>query len=128
MQALNEDLGEKSGEDLEVIRTALADAIAALSEATDWIVETHPEIPEAVAAGAVPYLRLFGIVAGGWLMARAALAAENHLSQGAEGGFFPAKIVSARFFADQFLIQAPSLATTVISGWAAVSRFKPVGN
>ena len=127
MQALNGDLGEKSGEDLEVIRTALADAIAALSEATDWIVETHPEIPEAVAAGAVPYLRLFGIVAGGWLMARAALAAENHLSQGAEGGFFPAKIVSARFFADQFLIQ-PSLATTVISGWAAVRRFKPVGN
>ena len=132
IQALDGDLSEKSGDDLEVIRAALADAVRALSEATDWIVKTHPENPDAVAAGAVPYLRLFGIVAGGWMMARAALAAENHLSQGGGGqdgsDFFPAKIVSARFFADQFLIQAASLAATVTRGWNAVSRFKPDGN
>ncbi len=127
MQALDSDLGKKPGDDLEVIRSALVDAVAALSEATGWIVETHPENPEAVAAGAVCYLRLFGIAAGGWLMARAAVAAENHLSQGAEESFFTGKMVSARFFADHFLIQAPSLAATVTRGWSAVGRYEAGG-
>ena len=118
------------GDDLGVIRDALGDGIDALSEATDWIVETYPEAPEAVAAGAVPYLKLMGIVAGGWLMARATLAAGKRLEKGddGEGGgrkgpFYSEKMVSARFYADHILIQAPALAATVTRGWAAVGRF-----
>lgn len=132
MKAVDGDLRGKSGDgppggDLKAIRAALADGIAALAEATDWIVETHPENPDAVAAGAVPYLRLFGIVAGGWLMGRAALAAEKHLGQGAEESFYTGKMVSARFFADHILIQAPSLAATVTRGWSAVERYEAGG-
>ncbi|MCH8238361.1 MAG: acyl-CoA dehydrogenase [Proteobacteria bacterium] len=136
MRGLDDGLSGGSGEDLGAIRKALAQGIDALSEATDWIVDTHPQDPEAVAAGAVPFLRLLGVVAGGWLMARAALAAKNGLApRGGEGGenggedgpgkdFLADKIVSARFYADQVLVQAPALAATVIRGWSAVARFR----
>ena len=36
--------------------------------------------PRAQFAGAVPFLKLMGIVAGGWQMARAALVAEKRLA------------------------------------------------
>lgn len=128
IKVLDKDLAEGSSEDLEVIRSGLSDGIAALTEATGWIVDTYPDNPDAVAAGAVPYLRLFGIVAGGWLMARAALAAEKHLKQGAEDDFSTKKMISARFYADHILNQAPALAMTVTSGWNAVNRFKSQGD
>ncbi len=132
MRGLDDGLAGGSGEDLGAIRKALAQGIDALSEATDWVVDTHPQDPEAVAAGAVPYLRLLGVVAGGWLMARAALAAENGLAARAENGgengpgkdFLADKVVSARFYADQVLVQAPALGATVIHGWSAVGRFR----
>ena len=38
--------------------------------------------PRAAFAGAVPFLKLMGIVAGGWQMARAALACEKRLAEG----------------------------------------------
>ena len=118
----------QDGDDMGVIRDALSDGIDALSEATDWIVETFPEAPEAAAAGAVPYLKLMGIVAGGWLMARAARTAAKRLEKGDDSPFYPEKMVSARFYADHILVQAPALAATVTRGWAAVGRFRDGGS
>ncbi len=123
MRGLDDGLAGGSGEDLVAIRKALAQGIDALSEATDWVVDTYPQDPEAVAAGAVPYLRLLGVVAGGWLMARAALASEKRLAAGEDDPFLTEKLVSARFYADQILVQAEALAATVTQGWVAVARF-----
>ena len=110
------------------MRQVLAEGIDALEEATDWVVTTHPDNNQAVAAGAVPYLKLLGIVAGGWLMARGALAAAQYLDSGdGDQEFCQAKLLSVRFYADQVLIQAPSLAATVTRGWAAVGRFQVGG-
>jgi len=120
---LKAGLAGKSGDDLGVLRDALSKGVDALSEATGWIVETYPETPEAAAAGAVPYLKLMGIVTGGWLMARAALAAGNRLDNGDDSPFYPEKMISARFYADHILIQAPALAATVTRGWDSVGRY-----
>jgi hypothetical protein len=60
-----------------------------------------------------------GIVAGGWQMARAALAAEEKLGSG-DTAFYAAKLATARFYADQILVQAPALRDTVVKGAAAV--------
>ena len=127
VRALDDELAQATGDDLAVIRVALMTGIDALEEATDWIVATHADNAGAVAAGAVPYLRLMGIVAGGWMMARAALAAEKGLAGDGGGAFLADKLVSARFYADQVLIQAPSLAATVTRGWDAVGRFREEG-
>jgi hypothetical protein len=70
-------------------------------------------------AGAVPFLKLMGIVAGGWQMARAALAVERGLG-GADRAFCEAKLATARFYADQVLVQAPALRDTVVKGASAV--------
>ncbi len=55
-------------------------------------------------AGSVPLLELFGIVSGGWQMARAALAAKQRLAEGSgDTGFYTAKLHTVRFYADHVL-------------------------
>jgi alkylation response protein AidB-like acyl-CoA dehydrogenase len=105
-----DELDLYTDEDFTAMRGALADGHAALAQATNWIVKTFPEDPRRGIAGAVPYLKLLGLVAGGWVMVRNAIAAEAHLGLG-EGDekFLHAKKTTARFFAEHMLIQAPSL-------------------
>jgi len=105
-----------SSEPLAAIRRRFAASIAALSQAGEWIVASYTSEARAVAAGAVPFLALFGSVAGGWQMARAARAAQARIDAGDSDAFYPAKITTARFFADHLLAQAPSLASSVIDG------------
>ena len=65
----------------------------------------------------MPYLKLWGIVVGGWQMARAALAAQRKLDAGeGDAVFYRAKIRTARFYADFFLSQADGLKHAVTAG------------
>jgi 3-(methylthio)propanoyl-CoA dehydrogenase len=105
--------------DAQAIGGALTTGCVALAEATDWIVATHPKDADSVLAGAIPYLRLAGTVAGGWMMAKAALA-----SAGKDDDFHADKRITARFYADHVLVQAPALAATVTGGASAVARFR----
>jgi len=98
------------------MRKALADGVKAVEECVDFVVGAKD--PRAQFAGAVPFLMLMGIVAGGWQMARAALAAEKKKS--ADPAFCEAKIATARFYADHVLVQAPGLRNTVVNGAADV--------
>ena len=77
------------------IRKALADGVKAVEECVDFIVAAKD--PRVQFADAVPFLKLMGIVAGGWQMARAALAADM---QGGDQEFLKAKKATARFYAD----------------------------
>jgi len=98
------------------LRQPLADGLIALEDATAWLVEAEPAF---AAAGAVPYLNLFGTVAAGWLMARLALAAQQ--------GSHPlaaAKLATARFFAEQILAAVPGL-LPAIKGGSTVLGFEP---
>jgi len=105
------------------IRTHLAPAIDALSAATDWVVDNWDADPARTIAGAVPYLKLFGTVAGGWVLARAALAARSRLDRrDGEPGFNAAKISTAAFYAEQYLPAAGGLVPAVRGG-AAVMAF-----
>jgi hypothetical protein len=72
-----------------------------------------------VFAGSVLYLKLAGVVLGGWQLARAALAARRLLdaSEG-DAAFLRAKIGTARFFADHILAQAAALRHSIVSGAA----------
>jgi hypothetical protein len=62
-------------------------------------------------------LNLFGIVTGGWQLARGALAAERQLQQ-RQGDlqFYESRILTARFFGDGVLPRASGLAHAVIHG------------
>ncbi len=110
---------------LQAIHAQLQPAVAALAKAGEYIARNYATDLKNVLVGAVPFLRLFGMVAGGWQLARAALVSANRLASGeAEAGlgakFYEAKIVTARFYAEHILTAAPGLAATVQMGGAAL--------
>jgi alkylation response protein AidB-like acyl-CoA dehydrogenase len=99
------------------VRNGLASGVDALSSAVEHILAKYSVDPRKVMVGAVPFLRLFGIVAGGWQLGRGALVATDRLAEGkGDRAFYAGKIASARFFADHVLAAAPGLAHTVIHG------------
>ena len=119
MRSVEQGLDLSESADLKAIRARLAVAIDALARAGVWVVEEFPKDIRAVSASAVPFLRLFGVVAAGWQMARAALVAQGRVDAGDGDPFYQAKIHTARFFADHLLTQAEGLATTVVGGAAS---------
>ena len=105
--------------DLGAIKPYLDDGLAALENATVWLVGNHGDSSVDAAAGATPYLRMFGIVAGGWLLARQAVAASERLAAGeGDPAFLKAKIATARFFAEQIVPQGTALLGPVTRGGA----------
>ena len=71
------------------------------------------------SVGSVTFLKMFGIVSGGWQMARAALVAQKKLDGGdTDTDFMKSKITVARFYADHVLSQAPSMSYAVVNGAA----------
>ncbi len=103
--------------DLGLLRPYLDDALAALESATVWLTGNRGEALADTAAGATPYLRMFGITIGGWLMARQAVVASERLAAGeGDATFLRAKIATARFFAEQVLPQATALLGPVTRG------------
>jgi alkylation response protein AidB-like acyl-CoA dehydrogenase len=107
--------------ELRAIGVRQAQAIDALERATGWIVTVFPTDPGAVAAGSVYYLKLSGLAIGGWMMARAAVAATRQLAAGeGDAPFLRGKRLTARFFAEHLLPQADALAESILSGGALV--------
>jgi acyl-CoA dehydrogenase len=98
------------------IRENLMAGLQSVSDCIDFIVAEKNQ--NTVFAGAVPFLKLMGIVAGGWQMARAAIVAER--KKAADPAFYEAKIATARFYAEYILVQSSGLRDTVIKGGAGV--------
>jgi alkylation response protein AidB-like acyl-CoA dehydrogenase len=93
----------------------LADAADAVGEATDWLLEHLAANPNDALAGSVPYLRMWGITLGGWLLSRSAVAARDN---GHEGGdsVLDSKPVVERFYAAHVLPQVRGLLPAVTAG------------
>jgi alkylation response protein AidB-like acyl-CoA dehydrogenase len=117
MEALDPELAAV-GPELAGVRSALVTGVGTLREATDWITDHGRAEPNDALAGATPYLRLFGLVTGGWLLARSALAASRlrHHASGSDAVFLQDKIATARFYAGQLLPQAAGLLPAVTAG------------
>ena len=124
--ALIAEMRKLDGELAGAQRAAFTTAVTALERATQWLVDHYRAKPEAAAAVAVPYLKLFGTVAGGWLMARASLLAAKQLKEpGADQAFLEAKQATARFYLEHLLAQAAAYADTVTEGADAVLALDP---
>ena len=121
VRATEAQLSELQGADFAAIRGQLAAGSAALASVVDFVVASTKADPRAVFAGSVTYLKLAGIVLGGWQMARAALVAQQRLDAGdGDAAFYRAKIATARFFADHFLSQADGMRHAIVDGSAGV--------
>ena len=121
VHATQEELSASESVDLAAIRKQLGAAAKALEEVVDYIVANMKSDIKGVFAGSVPYLKMAGIVLGGWQMARAALIAQRKLKAGeGDAKFYQAKIATARFFADHILSQAASYRAAIVEGSAGV--------
>ena len=108
-----------TGGDVGVLGERLAEANGALREATEWLLEHGAADPDNALAGAVPYLRMAGLVTGGWLLTKSAITAAGMLAGDRDGfstEFLEQKIVTARFYATQLLPQATGLLPAVTAG------------
>jgi butyryl-CoA dehydrogenase len=67
---------------------------------------------------------MFGAVSGGWLMAKSAIiAAEKLAADDGDKAFLEAKIATARFFAEQILVDVPGDAAKFVAGADPVLAF-----
>ncbi|MDB5772058.1 MAG: acyl-CoA dehydrogenase [Burkholderia sp.] len=116
-----EELAAAKSQDLAAIRTQLTAGSKALEDVVNYVAANMKSDIKGVFAGSVPYLKLAGIVLGGWQMARAALVAERKLAAGeGDPAFYRAKIATARFFAGHILSQATGLRASIVEGSGAV--------
>jgi acyl-CoA dehydrogenase len=92
----------------------LEDAVESLARTTAWLrAQLERNVQEALA-GATPYLRLFAVASGGCLLAQQAIAALRLNVDAAP------RIALARFFAENFAVQAAALERTVVEGAGGV--------
>ena len=102
MRGLDRQLSASSNADVAAQRESLKRAANAVAAATQWIVDTFGSNPNAVAAVAVPYLKL-------WVqwrrMANGACGLDSGTTtrRGGDADFYRAKIATARFYSEHIL-------------------------
>jgi alkylation response protein AidB-like acyl-CoA dehydrogenase len=121
VRATGAELAASGNADLQAIARQLGEGAAALEAVVEFMVANIKSDIKGVFAGSVPYLKLAGIVLGGWQMGRAALVAQQKLEAGdSDASFYKAKIATARFFAEHILVQADGMRISIVEGGADV--------
>ena len=93
------------------------EALGLLVKATSTLMTRATKNPDEIGAAAADYLRLFGLVAGGWMWARMAAISE---AKGANGSVASSKLATAEFYATKLLPDAFALAARIEAGAAPV--------
>jgi len=106
---------------VEAIRRAALEGVGQLARASQALGKALATRPQLALAVSVPYLKLCGYVAGGWLLARSAALAAAKAGGGTEREFYAAKLHTAAFYAAQVLPNAAALARVVEAGGASVA-------
>ncbi len=97
--------------------TGLGRAFGALQLATAHIAARGAVDAEEAGAAASEYLRLFGLVALGFMWTRMAVLAASRLpAADGDAGFYAAKLTTARFYMERILPQTGSLLAAIRSG------------
>ena len=102
--------------ELNAFRDEMTEAVQGLVDTSSWLGERLAQRDiKTVLAAATPYLRQFGTVIGGWMMARSALAALDSQAD-VDQAFADEKVITARFYGEQLLPQANGLIPAIKGG------------
>ena len=110
IDALVADL-DAAGDAVADIRQELASAVGTVRKSTEWLNDAE-DVNDRLA-GATPYQEMLGTLAGGYYLARQALAA---LPNAAEDAWLATKVATARFYATNLLPKVHGLADSVTAG------------
>jgi len=109
-----------SRDPLAKARDSLSRAVDSLGEAGEWLLARSESDPRSVAAGASPYIAMFGDVAGGYYLLKSALVARQQLQAGGDDSFLRDKVAAARFYAEQVLPRAVAQLPAITAGAATL--------
>jgi alkylation response protein AidB-like acyl-CoA dehydrogenase len=111
---------DETDADITAIKQQMTRGLDLLTEASQFVgMNAMSDLNRAFACS-VPYLKLWGVVAGGWQMARAAQISAARIVAGTSDPFYAAKLATARFYADHVLNQALALHHEIVHGSASV--------
>lgn len=117
MRSLNDALSVLDEKSNGGMATQYIMAVDALEEAVRWLLETYQSDANAPGSVAVNFMMLMGTVCGGWLMAKAALIANEKIKGNDEkSDFYQSKLISARFYAEHFLPRVKGYLDSVKAG------------
>ncbi|MBO67397.1 MAG: acyl-CoA dehydrogenase [Acidiferrobacteraceae bacterium] len=106
---------QNDNDEMQVFVAPISKAFGRLQIATGYIAQSGQKNPEAAAAAATEYLRLFGLVALGYMWGRIAETSLNKQSS-ATNDFYLKKLVTAKFFTQHILPETGSLFASIMSG------------
>jgi alkylation response protein AidB-like acyl-CoA dehydrogenase len=103
----------------------LAKAFARLQQVTLHVAQQGLKNPDEAGAASVDYLRLFALVALGYMWVQMVAVAKAKLAEGANGDarFYEAKINTARFFMAKILPENSALFAQIMAGGATLMQF-----
>ena len=102
------------------VAARMEEGIVSLEGASQYLLAALGKNSVEIFAGATPYLRLFGLVAGAAYLAEAALASHAAVASGDHDPAHAARIATARFFAENLLPATSGLERAVVSGSQSV--------
>ncbi len=94
-----------------------------IEDCSIWLIDKYEENPEISAAGATPFLNMFGWVLGGWVMVDSANKAQLIILKDKNNKFAKEKINTASFFCNTYLPLASSLQNTIKKSFYALANF-----
>ncbi|HEX4013874.1 MAG TPA: acyl-CoA dehydrogenase [Candidatus Cybelea sp.] len=117
MEDVAKECAGSSDKRVKRIGESLGAGLKVLNETSQWIgMNAMGDLHKAFACS-VPYLRLWGTVAGGWQMARAAQIAAAKIAAGdPEADFYRAKLATASFYASHVLSQCAWYQRQIVDG------------
>ena len=100
----------------------LAKAFGRLQIATGHIAQRGLKNPDEAGAASTDYLKLFGLVATGYLWAQMAKIGLDHQNDD-DADFYTAKVATAKFFIEKILPQSGALFSSIMSGSDSIMDF-----
>ena len=102
---------------LKSLGNALTDGVQQMRDAALWLGGRLATQPNDAAAGSMPFLRLAGVVVGGYYLARSAQVAQQLLDAGeGDPDFLNDKIATALFYGEQILPTVAGLVSIITQG------------
>lgn len=116
LQKIADELEQSEG-DLSTLAAPLNAAITVAADATQQVLSRLQSAPNDAAAGAAPFLRLWGLTLGGGLLAKGALAADRMRREGhPDGEYLADRIAVAQFYAAYLLPETAGLLAPATAG------------
>jgi alkylation response protein AidB-like acyl-CoA dehydrogenase len=116
IEATAKEAAASSNASVQTMGEALSASLGALTEVSQWIgMNAMGDLRRAFACS-VPYLKFWGVVAGGWQMTRAAMVCAKKIADGEKDPFYPAKLATAKFYTTHVLSQGAWYKTQIVDG------------